>query len=229
LGEFWRHGPRARLLNVQDETADYQTYLDLSNDAQLFGVPVDRAGLALLLILPRASFNVVTPPGSSLALFNIVAPASELENVGGNIGRGLGVCEKNNGDGGLPTFGVSFFPVVKLPASSVCRGLSLGRVLFDGRSEVETARVPLSSDRGCFEAFGVVFESGGLESGRGFRKESSKGSATEFCPLFAVSPPVECLECGGKSKAVFAGSARAAACCCCCNLVGKPVSLSIPP
>jgi hypothetical protein len=75
----------------------------LSNDAQLPDVLVDRGGLALL-ILPRASFSVVTPPGSSRALFNIVAPASELEKTGGSMGRCLDVCEKNKGEGGDPNW-----------------------------------------------------------------------------------------------------------------------------
>lgn len=72
----------------------------LSIGVQLPGVLVDRWGLALLM-LPRASFKVVTPEGSSRALFSIVAAASELEKVGG-IGRCRGLCEKNNGEGGEP-------------------------------------------------------------------------------------------------------------------------------
>ena len=71
-----------------------------STGVQLPGVLVDRGGLALLM-LPRASFKVVTPGGSSRALFNIVAAASELEKMGG-IGRRRGLCEKNSGEGGEP-------------------------------------------------------------------------------------------------------------------------------
>jgi hypothetical protein len=76
--------------------------LFLSIGVQLSGVLVDLGGLAELM-LPRASFTVVTPPGSSRALSSIVAAASELEKVGGRIGRCLGLCEKNNGDGGEPS------------------------------------------------------------------------------------------------------------------------------
>jgi len=73
--------------------------LPFSKDVQLPGVLVERGGLVAVDKLPRASFNVVTPPGSSRALLSIVA-ASELEKVGGRIGRCLGLCEKNKGEGG---------------------------------------------------------------------------------------------------------------------------------
>jgi hypothetical protein len=129
----------------------------LSNDAQLPVVLVDRGGLALL-ILPRASFSVVTPPGSSRALFNIVAAASELEKLGASMGRCLDVCEKNRGEGGDPNCPLGKVDW-KLSGSSVCRGLNLGWVLFGGLS-VETGIAPLSSDRGCFDVFrvGVVMK-----------------------------------------------------------------------
>jgi hypothetical protein len=61
----------------------------LSMDVKLPGVLVIRAGLAAVLMLPRASFSVVTPPASSRALLSIVAAASELEKAGGSIGRRL--------------------------------------------------------------------------------------------------------------------------------------------
>jgi len=60
----------------------------LSMDVQLPGVLVVRGGLVAVLMLPRASFSVVTPPASSRALFSIVAAASELK-AGGSIGRCL--------------------------------------------------------------------------------------------------------------------------------------------
>jgi len=63
--------------------------LPLSMGVQLPGVLVERGGDAVLM-LPLASFKVVTPPGSSRALFSIVAAASE-EKVGGRIGRCLGL------------------------------------------------------------------------------------------------------------------------------------------
>lgn len=71
----------------------------------------------------------------------------------------------------------------------------MGRFLFDGCSEVETAGASLSSDRGRFEAFVVfaVFEgSDGFENIpelEGFRNDevSSWGSTIELSPLFAVS------------------------------------------
>ena len=77
--------------------------LDLSKELQLPGVLVERGGLALLM-LPLASFNVVIPPASSRALFNIAAAASGLENLGRIPGRCLAVWEKNNGEGGDPRF-----------------------------------------------------------------------------------------------------------------------------
>jgi hypothetical protein len=77
--------------------------LFLSKDVQFPGVLVERGGLAAADKLPRASFSVVTPPGSSRALPSIVA-ASELEKVGGRIGRCLGLCEKNKGEGGEVSF-----------------------------------------------------------------------------------------------------------------------------
>ena len=70
-----------------------------SKEAKLSDLLDDRGGLALLM-LPLASFRVVTPPGSSRALFNIVAAASELEKPGERKGRCRGVCEKNKGEGG---------------------------------------------------------------------------------------------------------------------------------
>ena len=76
----------------------------LSMDVKLPGVLVARGGLVAVLMLPRASFSVVTPPASSRALFSIVAAASELEKAGGSIGRCLGLCEKNRGEGGEPKF-----------------------------------------------------------------------------------------------------------------------------
>jgi len=75
--------------------------LVLSIELRLPGVLVERGGLALLM-LPLASFNVVIPPASSRALFNILAAALELENLGRIAGRCLGVWEKNNGEGGDP-------------------------------------------------------------------------------------------------------------------------------
>lgn len=69
---------------------------------QLPVVLVGLGGLAALLILPRASFKVVIPPGSSRALFIIAVRASVFEKLGGRIDLWREVCEKNNGDGGDP-------------------------------------------------------------------------------------------------------------------------------
>lgn len=127
---------------------------------------IERGGLVALDTLPRASFSVVTPI-SSRALFNIVAAMSEVVGFGGSIGRCLGVCEKNKGDGRGGRMGfANFFAAWKSSGSRERRGPSLGRFLFVGRSEVEveTARDRLSSDRGCFEAFDV-FGVEGIVSG----------------------------------------------------------------
>lgn len=51
-----------------------------------------------------------------------------------------------------------FWLFEKVSGSSVCRGGSFGRFLFEGRS-AETDRVLLSSGRGCFEA--CIGEGGG--------------------------------------------------------------------
>jgi hypothetical protein len=118
-------------------------------------------------MLPRASFNVVTPPASSRALFNMVT-ASELEKLGRRAGRGLcGVFEKNSGEGGSLRF--VWKPVGKVSGSSTCRGLSFGRALLEILSEL--------SDRGCFKAFPpfptsrVTGMEGWVEGISGFRKE----------------------------------------------------------
>lgn len=112
-------------------------------DVKIPGVLVVLGGLAVL-ILPRASLRVVTPPGSSRTLFSI----SELEKVGRSNGRCLGLCEKNSGEDGAPSVLPGRTGVWKLSGSSVCRGLNnFGRILFAGGSDL-----PLSSDLGCFEA-----------------------------------------------------------------------------
>ncbi len=113
-------------------------------------------------MLPRASFSVVTPPDSSRALFSIVAAASELEKEWGRMERCLGLCEKNNGDGGAPS-GPTGADVWKVSRSSVGRGLSFGRFLFEDGS-VSTG-LPFSSVLACFET--CVVESG-LEIRSGF-------------------------------------------------------------
>lgn len=132
--------------------------LFLSIDDQLPGVLVERGGLAVLM-LPLASFSVVMPPpvaASSLALFNIAA-ASTLEKLGGRMGLCRGECEKNSGESGCARFFEE--PEGKVCGSIVCRGLNLGRDLFSGGSEPNTALPdPLSSVLECFEAcvsFGV--------------------------------------------------------------------------
>lgn len=139
---------------------------------QLPGVLVARGGLAVL-ILPRASFKVVIPLGSSRALFIMLA-ASELEKLGGSIGLCRAVWEKNRGDGGDSVFFGKAAAAWKLSASNVCRGLSFGRVRFDGLS-VEAGLFPCSS-RGCFDAFDEVESAtGGRPGGRpGFRNGGSR-------------------------------------------------------
>jgi hypothetical protein len=97
------------------------------------------------------------PPASSRALFSIVAAASALDKLCGSAGRCLEVWEKNRGEGG--EFNLGGTPLENDSGSSVCRGLNFGQLRFGDRSEAETILVPLSSDRGCFEAcvsFGVM-------------------------------------------------------------------------
>lgn len=84
------------------------------------------------------------PLSSDLALLNILAAASELENRGGSIGRALeGVLEKKSGDGGVV---VLIDGPIKLKGCRLRPGLlSILGFLYVGVTAAGARKVPVES------------------------------------------------------------------------------------
>lgn len=72
--------------------------LDLSKERRRD--TLDEVGMAGVVTVPLARVTVLTWVSSLLALLNMVAPASEDENLGGKCGRRRGEFEKKRGEGG---------------------------------------------------------------------------------------------------------------------------------